>query len=471
MAQSLAIDTHEAALEFLWRRINYERQPMTAYGERHFKLARMQTLLDRLGNPERRMPIVHLAGTKGKGSTAAMTAAVLTAAGFRTGVYSSPHLERVEERIAIGGVPISPDELTAFVGRIAPLALQMDRETARQHPDETGPTYFELLTAMAFDYFAARGVQFAVVEVGLGGRLDSTNVCRPRVTAITSISRDHTQLLGNSLGEIAQEKAGIAKSGVPLISGVSAAEAAGAIARIARERQAPLIELGRDFGFDYRPANTAGFQGAHLDGWVGPPGDRWQISGLQTRLLGEHQAANAAVTLAIVDQLRRQGWRIADEAVRQGLRQAQLPARVEVVGQDPVVILDGAHNEASIAALVATLDEHFPARPRWLVFGTTQDKDLGSMLRHLLPAFSRIAFTRYCKNPRSVPLDDLASQAAAIEPPRPDRQRWTFDEPGQAWHFVQQRAEPHELICITGSFFLAAELRGLVQPACSPGWG
>ena len=213
---------HDAALAFLYSRIDYERAVNPPYSAGTLRLERMRELLARLGNPQRGLPTVHIAGTKGKGSTAAMVAAVLTAAGHRTGLASSPHLRRVEERLAIDGRPASGDELVELVDRLRPHVETMERQAAHV-AGETGPTYFEITTALAWQHFARNRVRAAVVEVGLGGRLDATNVCEPTVTAITSISFDHTRQLGNTLAEIAGEKAGIIKPGVPIISGATQA--------------------------------------------------------------------------------------------------------------------------------------------------------------------------------------------------------------------------------------------------------
>ena len=266
----------DAALRFLVGRIDYERTQSMPSSEEAMKLDRMRELLARLGNPHEAVPIVHVAGTKGKGSTSAMIAAVLSAAGYRIGLFTSPHLDRVEERIAIDGRPCSGDDLADLVERIRPAVEAMDqaaisplpsgdepevrategsgvRGQGSESPNQHGPTYFEIVTAMAFDHFRRRGVNAAVLEVGLGGRLDSTNVCSPCVTIITNISFDHTKQLGDTLAAIAAEKAGIIKPGVPVISGVDTDEPRGVIRRIARQNGCRLVELGVDFHFDYHP--------------------------------------------------------------------------------------------------------------------------------------------------------------------------------------------------------------------------
>ena len=232
---------YDQALSFLLERIDYERSVAVPYRRREYRLARMRELLRRIGHPERGQRIVHIAGTKGKGSTAAMLAAMLTSAGYRVGLFTSPHLERLEERFSIGGVDCPKEIFCELVNRLRPVVGEMDR-LAQRH-GELGPTYFELTTAIALLYFAEAGVDFSVLEVGMGGRLDSTNVCRPCCCAITTISYDHTRQLGSTLEAIAGEKAGIIKPGIPVVSGVEDASAAAVIHRIAEERGAPLVQV------------------------------------------------------------------------------------------------------------------------------------------------------------------------------------------------------------------------------------
>jgi dihydrofolate synthase / folylpolyglutamate synthase len=455
-------------MRFLLGRIDYERMQSMPCAEEAFRLDRMRELLRRLGNPDDGMPIVHVAGTKGKGSTAAMIAAVLSAAGRRTGLFTSPHLERIEERWAIDGRQCSSDELVDLIERIRPVVEELDRELGQNgpgqggleqgHPPEHGPTYFEITTAMALLHFAQHRVDAAVLEVGLGGRLDSTNVCQPLVSIITSISFDHTKQLGDTLAAIAGEKAGIIKPGVPVVSGVTNDEPRAVIRQVAERNGCRLIELGRDFDFRYHPA-------CHVEQTeaVGYVDFRYDVSSdklsrcnaIPLGLLGRHQAGNAAIALAALEELRRIGWDIPESAIRTGLASLTWPARVEVVARRPTVILDAAHNVASIAALMEVLDESFCVRRRLLVFATTRDKDLRGMLSHLLGRFDHVVFTQYLNNPRAVPpieLQTLAKEMSGQEYP-------TYAEPGDAWDAVRQLAEPDDLICATGSFFIAAEMR------------
>jgi dihydrofolate synthase/folylpolyglutamate synthase len=521
----------EAAHRFLVDRIDYERMTAMPNSEEAFKLDRMAELLRRLGDPQRAMRIVHVAGTKGKGSTAAMMAAILAAAGFRTGLFTSPHLERVEERIAINGEPCSPAEFAEAVQQLRPAVEAMDRPSAVTRATDaspqtvmalsalsnqelantdlpgnvaaatvqSGPTYFEVLTAAALVLFVRRKVQVAVLEVGLGGRLDSTNVCLPEIALITSISVDHVKQLGHTLTAIATEKSGIIKPGVPVVSGVVDAEPAAVVRQAARKNGCRLWELGADFDFDYEPPRhlerapslgrldfrllhgTAAQNGGGA-GQAEKPDVPGSINHVALALLGRHQAANAAVAAAAVEQLRHAGWRISEAAIRQGLADVRWPARIEIIARRPTVVLDAAHNAASIDALLDVLSESFQVRRRLLVFATTQDKDLGGMLTRLQGRFDEVVFSRYVSNPRGVPpqeLQALADEIAAgcggrftttqreLPPPASATEHVPSaaggvriaSTPAEAWDMVRCLAGEDDLICITGSFFFAAEMR------------
>lgn len=470
---------YKSAVEFLRSRLDFERTPAIAYSEQSFKLDRMSELLARLGDPQRPLRVVHIAGTKGKGSTASMVAAMLTAAGYRVGVFSSPHLFRVEERMAINGQPCSATELTELAALIEPHVRALETEAAlgeqlREHqagevstPDrrsplatcfDGGPTYFEITTAMALLHFARQAVDVAVLEVGLGGRLDSTNVCQPVVSVITSISYDHTRELGPTLTHIAGEKAGIIKPGVPVISGVTAAEPRGVIREKCALEGSPLWELATDFNFSYRAAQhlEQGSSQSVID-FIGP--DQQTISRIGLKLLGRHQGANAAVALAAICRLRELDFDVDDDAVRRGLAEATCPARVQVVARRPTVIIDAAHNVASVQALIETLDESFVARRRYLIFATTRDKDSVNMLRVLLPSFDQVLLTRYVSNPRGVPIDDLMLAAREACPELADRAN-AYPTPTAALAAIRAEVGGDDLVCIAGSFFLAADLHG-----------
>lgn len=455
------------ALAFLYGRIDYERTPPAS--TREFKLNVMRTLLQRLGNPQDGQNIVHIAGTKGKGSTATMVAAILRQAGHRTALYTSPHLESITERLAIDGRPCSEAEFLQLVDLVRGPVADLDREAESAGISGGGPTFFDIVTALALTHFARRRCTATVLEVGLGGRLDSTNVCRPAVSVITTISFDHTQQLGNSLGEIAAEKAGIIKPGVPVVSGVLPAEPRSVIARVARDVGAPLFALGDAFHFrevrppteDHAPPSSPRrrppVQPTQLDYWETGAPDRISLAGVPLQLRGAHQALNAAVALAAILRLGTAGWSIPEAALRAGLAQATCPARVEVVGERPTIILDAAHNVASIDALLEVLDRDFAGQPRIAIFAVNRDKDVAGILRRLLPAFPQVIVTQFHDSPRAMPVMELADLARSLAPA--DTRIEVASTPSTALRRARQLATPEHVLCATGSFFLAAELR------------
>jgi dihydrofolate synthase/folylpolyglutamate synthase len=444
-------------LDYLYSLLNYEWLGMPqVLGQ--LRLGRMRRLLKKMGDPHRHLRIIHIAGTKGKGSTAAMMAAALTASGIRTGLYCSPHLHRLEERFTIDGNPCSPSELAALVDEVREISGQLEHEDSRH--GHRGPTFFEITTAMGLLYFARRGARAVVLEVGMGGRLDSTNVVHPALSIITSISFDHTRQLGNTLAAIATQKAGILKRGRPGVIGVSDPEARQAIRRVALERRCPLRELGTDFWYDaidptpplVRP--TAGVVAART--W------RTDWGRLTLPLLGPHQAQNAAVALAGLDLLAElePGLAVSRDDVVRGFARLRWPARVEVLGQNPWLVIDGAHNAASAAALAETLQTCFPPAPRTLIFGTSREKDLEGQLRELLPGFDTVIATRYIENPRSLPPETIADCILEMT----GQSVRTAAEPADALELARRLTTPHGLICVTGSLFLAAEARAIVLP-------
>jgi dihydrofolate synthase / folylpolyglutamate synthase len=451
--------TKEQAYDFWFGCINYEQlipQPSD------LKLDRMRELLERLGNPQRKLRVIHVAGSKGKGSTSAMLAAIFQRAGFRTGLFTSPHLCRVEERIQVDGAPIGTHELTVLLNEIRRvLSAVSSAGAAPSGVAPLSPTFFEVTTALGFLHFVRRRVDVAVVEVGLGGRFDSTNVCRPEVAVITSISLDHVRQLGNRIASIAMEKAGIVKPGITAVSGATGAEARPVIERICHERKAPLLQLGVDFDYVYEPGKVDNQPAPQV--FTVPPRVQITVPGrrfpaLELGLLGNHQAGNAAVAVACIERLVRKGWHIPDEAVAWGLANVKWPARLEIVQRRPLTVLDCAHNVASARALVETLQESFPKARRLLLFASSNDKDVPGIFREFAPHFAHAFLTRYGNNVRSVAPHDLAEllRRSALLP-------YTVCPTAlDAWHAARSAASPDDLICITGSVFLAGELRPLL---------
>ncbi len=452
--------SYQIAHDWLMGRINYERFPGLPYGERVLKLDRMQMLAHRLGDPQLQFPVVHVAGTKGKGSTSAMLAAILQASGLRVGLYSSPHLSRVEERFVVDGQLATAAEFVGLVDAVRPIAEQLDRESMALY--EAGPTFFDLSTALALLHFQRRDVDAAVLEVGLGGRLDSTNIVLPAVSVITSISFDHTKQLGNTLAEIAAEKAGIIKPDVPVVSGVLPAEPREVIESIARTRAARLWQLGDDFQFQHTPpADSIGRDTINFKSTIG--GQQTERAGIELALPGYHQAANAAVALAVVDELVRQGSNIDDTAIRRGLAGVILPARVELLPGNRPIIVDVAHNPASAAALVETLLPRWP-KPWTLVTACSRDKDVAAIVDNWAAHFERVVATRYVENPRAVDPATLAELWRA----RSSASVSVFDEPVLALRHAITTTPTDELVVISGSFFIAGELRELAMKLAQP---
>ncbi len=452
-------EEYRAALDFLYGRLNYERTGMPR-STTELRLGRMRRLLRRLGDPQGAFPIIHVAGTKGKGSTSAMMAAALSASGIRTGLFCSPHLHRLEERFRIDGREISPDELAALTAEIRSVVEELD--ASDPHQRQRGLTFFEITTAMGLLHFARKGVGAVVLEVGLGGRLDSTNVIRPRLAIITSISFDHTRQLGTTLEAIATEKAGILKRGRPAVIGVRGTAPRDAIARVAGQRRVPLRQIDVDFVESYRPPTPPLLRPSPGQVTVQTWRRAWRPIDLP--LFGPHQAQNAAVALAGLDLLAEQGLEVPEDAVVRGFGSMTFPARVELMGESPWVVIDGAHNVASAQALAETLQICFPPAKRTLVFGTTREKDLRGQLRALLPLFDTVIATRYVENPRAVDPEEVAEAVWEIS----GLTAQITTEPAEAFAEARRQTPPEGLIVVTGSLFLAAETRLLLLGAESP---
>ena len=422
-------------------------------------LERIRELLERLGRPQDRLKFVHVAGTNGKGSICAYLASILGAAGYRTGMFTSPYIERFEERIRVDGVMISPDEL-----RDVTLAV---REHAEAMAEETGdhPTEFELMTAVALEHFVRCGCDIVVLEVGLGGRLDSTNVIdAPEACVIARIGLDHTALLGNTLAAIAGEKAGIIKEGSAVVSWPQEPEAMAVIEHAAAEN-----------GCELRMPDFAQLEEGAIrweDG-VSPfrPFSYKECADLRTGILGSYQPQNATVALEVVDVLRGRGWRIPDEAVRAGVAQTRWPGRFEIVegGSSPdgfAIVVDGGHNPQGARALADSLAEVFPGRKPVFVIGVLEDKDYPRMLEDVLPLGSAFVCVTP-DNPRALPAhklarairwagQDLLGCSACVNPVVAR----DFED---AIRRARELADPDGLICAFGSLYSVAALKEAVR--------
>ncbi|GMU60325.1 MAG: dihydrofolate synthase [Myxococcaceae bacterium] len=397
-------------------------------------LERVQAALARLGHPERQVPALHVAGTNGKGSTCAMAAACLETT-YQTGLYTSPHLIHVNERFRVNGQDLDDRTLGERIADVVEV-LGVDHEL----------TYFELGTLVAFHHFAEVKVDVAVLETGLGGRLDATTACAPRVTCISPVSFDHQEYLGATLNAIAAEKAGIIKPGVPVICSRQVPEALEVIARTADERKAPLLLQGRDFEAEAAAGGLA-WRGRAL-----------RLKGLQLPLLGAHQVQNAALALACVEALGDEGFPLSHEAVSRGLSATRWPGRLERLEGEPPVILDGAHNPAGIAVLVAALEDFSQGRPVHLVFGVLADKDSTPMMEVLFPRCASVALTPL-PSPRSKDPSSYETWARALVPTLS-----LHASPGDALVAARRRASPDGLILVAGSLVLVGEIRRVYEP-------
>jgi len=430
--------TFEEAFRYIRQFTNYERMIPLRYSRDAFDLQRVRDVLSALGSPQEAYPIVHVAGTKGKGSVCAMIASVLQQAGLRVGLFSKPHLVRLNERVSINGREIPDEDFTQVMNELLP-HLEERRLAGRPL------TFFDLITVLALKYFAQQKADVVVLETGLGGRLDSTNVVYPKVTVITNVDFDHTHILGNTLERIAREKAGIIKPGVPVISGVEIPEPARVIEEIAERKGAPLYAIRRDFRLQEDPKPGEGFA---VETW------KREYRGLRLPLLGAHQRANAAVALAALEALSDPlGINFTEEEIRQGLAYVRLRGRIEVLSKRPIVILDVAHNPSSLRALRETLQAHYPSRRKIFVIGMSKDKDLQGGLREILPAASGAIFTKIA-HPRGAEPEKLLRIAHEAFPHLSAEVEPTVEE---ALKRAGRLLGPEDLLCITGSFYLAGE--------------
>ncbi len=417
-------------------------------------LETVERLLALLDNPQVRVPSIHIGGTNGKGSTAAMLSAVLRAAGYRTGLYTSPHLLDFRERIRVNGVPIPEREVTRLTAQLKDLCSAHFAHQPIPTPAAVRlphPTFFELTSAMAFLHFARQAVEAAVIEVGLGGRFDATNVIIPQVAVVTNVSLEHQEYLGQTLSEIAAEKAGIIKANIPVVT-ATRGKSYEVIRRTAADRGAPLVNIHESYAFTIRESGLAG-QTLDLTG----PGRRYEALGIP--LAGRHQAENAVTAVAVAEALEGLGFHLGEEAIRCGLTQARWPGRLHIVSDRPRIILDGAHNPAGAQVLAAFLMEHRSALNRLImVFGVLKDKDWEAMLAPLGPLADQTILTH-------PPADRGADPHELLMADRFCSKVEITADPGEGLALARTVARPEDTILVTGSLYtVAAVLRSLNVP-------
>lgn len=445
------IASYAEAMAALYGRINYERLGCTQYSAQDLKLERMRRLLVALGNPHERLPVLHVAGTKGKGTVCLYLAALLQQAGYRVGLYTSPHMHRLEERFVVNGKPPREEQLIRLVQQLMDVVETLDRLDPTQ-----SPTFFECVNALAWLHFQEQQVDLAVLEVGLGGRLDSTNVCRPLVTAITSISFDHTRILGHTLREIAGEKAGIFKPGVPAICGVTEEEPLLRIREQAERTGTPLRCLTQDFDVQVLSA----WSPEHRQQTVEVRTNRGKQQVLLSRP-GQVFAHNAAIALACLEELPSQGFPIPYGNGRSALAEVELPLRFEVLREEPLLIADCAHNPASLRALLQTTKNSFPGRPLTVLLAVSRDKDVAGLCQELAGC-DKIIATQFQGNERALSAEQLHAELSSRGLPHSGNLTWTAT-PAAALETATRLAQPGEILLATGSLFFAAEIRALIH--------
>lgn len=429
---------YQQAEDYILSFTDYEKIPGILYTSANYDLRRMDALLQPLGNPHLSAKTVHIAGTKGKGSTAAMIAEVLSASGYTTGLYTSPHLHTLRERVRINGTLISEADFVSLVEALQPIINGVNDKA-----DYGQLTTFEILTALAFAYFHKKRADFQVLEVGLGGRLDATNVVKPEVCVITSISLDHTEVLGDTVARIAREKAGIIKPGCTIVSAPQTSEAAKVIEEVCREQGASLIQVEQDIiwhkvGSDLRQQSLV-VEGKRGDYHLTIP------------LLGDHQLENAATAVATLEVLVSLGAKISAENIREGLARVNWMGRLQILSYCPLLVVDGAHNAYSMSRLVEAVRQYFDYDRCFVVFGTSCDKDVPGIVKELAPLSCDVLVTR-SSHPRAASVSVLAtefiSQGIKVK---------VTNSVSEALSQVLTLAGDKDLICVTGSLFVVAE--------------
>jgi dihydrofolate synthase/folylpolyglutamate synthase len=442
------IKTYPSAVKALLERPNVERLRPARIDADTFKLDRMRQLLKKLGDPQKSLKAVHVAGTVGKGSTVAMLQSMLNTCGWTTGTYTSPHLIDIRERIAVNGAMVDQSTFTS-------LTKQASKAAAAAAPDAS---FFELITAMAFTHFADEATDIAIVETGLGGRLDATNVLDPAVTLITRIELDHQHLLGNTPAEIAREKAGIFKPGVPAISVKQTPEVEAVLREVAGEVGCEFRMIGKDIEFSSRFCVTDEY-GAHMR--VCLLGSRIDYMHLPVPLPGSHQADNCALALAALDLLGSGDHEFEEKSVFRGLAATKNPGRMDLVWTRPRILVDGAHNPASMHALMRGIGSHIPFDSMICIFGCNADKDVEANLEMLALGGDKIIFTKASDQPRAAEPEDLAKRFETLR----NRQCQTATSVKDAIEIASQAAGRDDLICVTGSFYLVGETMALLERA------
>jgi len=443
-----AFSNYKEAIAYLFDRTDYEKEERVRYNVTTFSLERMERLLALVGKPHTKIKTVHIAGTKGKGSTATMLAKMLEANGLTVGLYTSPHLVHLHERIVVNSQMISEAEMLELLNRIyAPV-----EKLSKTDP----PTFFEIMTTLAFLHFADCEIDIGVIETGMGGRLDSTNVILPEVVGITSLSIDHKLQLGETLDRIAMEKAGVLKRGVPAITVEQDPTAMNVLRAQATAMKAPLSVTGTDIDFSCR-FETSREHGPHTRICLTTATSRFEH--LRVPLHGRHQAINCGLALALLDKLKAAGYQIDNDKAAAGLNEVRLAGRMEMICNDPRIMIDGAHNAASIRALIHAIGQNIPYDSMVVIFGCNSDKDIKGMLAELQYGADKVIFTR-SNSVKATPPQELADMYTELC----GKMCQTASSLGEALQLARSAIGREDLICITGSFYLIGQAKVRFQP-------
>ena len=436
------IKTFSSAVSYLLDQTDYERMRVVQYNEDTFKLDRMRDILEELGNPQDQVQMVHVAGTVGKGSTVEMLTTMLLGNGYAVGKYTSPHLIDIRERIIVNDEMIGEDEFTEIVAEVVAAAKKRN----------VTPTFFELITAAAFKYFAQKAVDIAVIETGLGGRLDSTNVINPILTIITQIDLDHTHILGDSVEKIAKEKAGIFKKSVPAISCQQNGGIADVLRKCAEETMCEFELVGDEIEFSSRfvTSNTGVVQNR-----ICIITEETQFMHTPVPLPGSHQARNCGLALAAICKLKTLGFKFEDADLYDSLEKSTIEGRMELAWDKPKILVDGAHNPSSLQSLIKCIGAHIPYDSMVCVFGCCADKDVDGMLRELSLGADKIIFTKSSANPRAAEPQILQRQFAEIS----GKMTQVAQTLGEALEIAARATSRDDLICVTGSFYLVGDAK------------
>ncbi|MDP6693143.1 MAG: folylpolyglutamate synthase/dihydrofolate synthase family protein [Phycisphaerales bacterium] len=436
------IKTFSSAIAYLLEQTDYERMRVVQYDESTFKLDRMRTILAELGNPQDQVPMVHVAGTVGKGSTVTMLSSMLRGSGYAVGQYTSPHLIDMRERIVVNDKMIEEEEFTKAIDDVVAAAKKR----------KVDPTFFELITAAAFKHFSDNAVDIAVIETGLGGRLDSTNVIHPILTLITQIDLDHTHILGYTIEEIAKEKAGIFKKSIPAISCQQNNGVGDILRKCAEESECELEIVGDDIEFSSRFVTSN----------AGLPQNRICIITEETQFMhtpvplpGAHQTRNCGLALAAICKLKTLGFKFEDSDLHESLSKSKTEGRMELAWNKPKILIDGAHNPTSLQSLIRCIGAHIPYDSMVCVFGCCVDKDVTGMLRELSLGADKIIFTKSHGNPRAAEPQVLQQQFAEIS----GKMTQVANTLGEAIEIAARATSRDDLICVTGSFYLVGDAK------------